>query len=166
HLALAVTMLFKAVLGPNSFNHPEIQAFVRGFRLDCRNGFNLPAAIRNFEGGSEPFLSLITTSSITSADSILPHLELAAPSNSPTHIAALRAHTSDLTNTVTFHTFVERYLRGTGIPCPQRFAGVTGAFHSIIDLSKINTPAFRSRMLVWAATGSPFLDPASDAIVV
>ncbi|KAJ7015854.1 hypothetical protein C8F04DRAFT_1204945 [Mycena alexandri] len=164
HLALAVTMLFKAVLGPHSFNHPEIQCFALGFRLNCRNGFNLPAAIRNFEGGSEPFLSLIATSAITSVESLLSHLQLAAPSGAAAHLAALRAHTSDAT--LVFQTLVERFLCGTGIPCPQQFAGATGAFHRIIDLSEIDTPAFRPRMLVWAATGSPFLDPSSDPITI
>ncbi|KAJ7149912.1 hypothetical protein C8R46DRAFT_915441, partial [Mycena filopes] len=164
HLALAVTMLFRAVLGPNSFNHPELQRFIRGFRLDCRNGFNLPAAIRNFEGGSEPFLSLIATTAILSADSVLPHLHPTSPTNIATYLTSLRSHTGD--PAITFQKLVENFLRAVGIPCPIQFAGGRGAYHRIIDLSKINTPAFRPRMLVWAATGSPFLDPSSDPVTV
>ncbi|KAJ7178259.1 hypothetical protein C8R46DRAFT_1346449 [Mycena filopes] len=164
HLALAVTMLFRAVLGPNSFNHPELQRFIRGFRLDCRNGFNLPAAIRNFEGGSEPFLSLIATTAILSADSVLPHLHPTSPTNIATYLTSLRSHTGD--PAITFQKLVENFLRAVGIPCPVQFAGGRGAYHRIIDLSKINTPAFRPRMLVWAATGSPFLDPSSDPVTL
>ncbi|KAJ7769140.1 hypothetical protein DFH07DRAFT_1006888 [Mycena maculata] len=44
HLALAVTMLFKPTLGPTTFDHREIQSFITGFQLQCRNGFNLPYA--------------------------------------------------------------------------------------------------------------------------
>jgi hypothetical protein len=50
------------------------------------------------------------------------------------------------------------FLRGQGIPCPQLFAEIKQHFDIVIDLSLCDTPAFRSRMLVWAATGLPLLD--------
>jgi hypothetical protein len=40
HQALAGEMLYKSVIGPEFPNHPEIQAFIKGFNLACRNGFN------------------------------------------------------------------------------------------------------------------------------
>lgn len=33
-------MLYRAIVGPEPGNHPEIQAFIRGFRLPCPNGFD------------------------------------------------------------------------------------------------------------------------------
>ncbi|KAJ7156617.1 hypothetical protein C8R46DRAFT_1040490 [Mycena filopes] len=157
HLALAVTMLFRAVLGQTGYSQEELQYFRTGFQLRCGNGFTLPAAIRNFEGGSEPFLCLTATSHISSADSVLTHLNVVTPANFLPLLGALQTLTNDIT--LTFDMLVERYLRGVGTPCPQRFAGARDAFHPIIDLSKITTRAFRARCLVWAATGTPFLDP-------
>jgi hypothetical protein len=121
-------------------------------------------AIRNFQGGSETFLSLVATSHISSADSVLPHLEVINPANLATHIDALRGYIGDIT--LTFDMLVERFLRGRGIPCRVRFEESTGAFHPIIDLSKINTVAFRPQMVVWAATGTPFLSPTGANVLV
>jgi len=39
HQALASEMLYKSVIGPEFPNHPELQAFMKGFGLPCRNGF-------------------------------------------------------------------------------------------------------------------------------
>ncbi|KAJ7128847.1 hypothetical protein C8R46DRAFT_926163, partial [Mycena filopes] len=161
HLALAVTMLFRAVLGQTGYSQEELQYFRTGFQLRCSNGFTLPAAIRNFEGGSEPFLCLTATSHISSADSVLTHLNVVTPANFLPLLGALQTLTNDIT--LTFDMLVERYLRGVGTPCPQRFAGARDAFHPIIDLSKITTRAFRARCLVWAATGTPFLDPGRES---
>ncbi|TBU51959.1 hypothetical protein BD310DRAFT_833200 [Dichomitus squalens] len=40
HRALAAEMLYKATIGSAPPEHPEIQAFISGFRLSCRNGFS------------------------------------------------------------------------------------------------------------------------------
>lgn len=40
HQAMAAEMLYRATIGPESFRHPEFQAFIKGFRLPCPNGFN------------------------------------------------------------------------------------------------------------------------------
>lgn len=175
-------ILFKATLGNTTFDHPELLSFQTGFRLDCRNRWNILhvcssflsfpywlllttyQGIRNFQGGPETFMSLVSTSYISSADVLLPHVEFVAPTNANVHVAALRAHTGDIT--LTFEMLVERFFRGTGTPCPLRFAGARGGFHPIIDLSRIDDPGFRSQMFVWAATGSPFIDPTEGGIHV
>ena len=45
HDALAANVLYRAVVGAEPFNHPELQAFLKGFRLPCRNGFNFPKSL-------------------------------------------------------------------------------------------------------------------------
>lgn len=32
-------MLYRAIVGPAQTDHPDIQAFLRGFQLPCRNGY-------------------------------------------------------------------------------------------------------------------------------
>ncbi|KAF8157367.1 hypothetical protein K438DRAFT_1861757 [Mycena galopus ATCC 62051] len=160
HQGLAVNMLFKPTIANNTFEHPELQSFRLGylFRCGANDAFDLPYAIRNFEGGSEPFLSLVATSSISSADSVLGLLDVANPPNLVVHITALRDITGDMT--LTFDMVFERFLRTVGLPCPQMFEARRGAFHRMIDLSEesINKPAFRPRIVVWALTGSPSID--------
>ncbi|KAJ7482729.1 hypothetical protein FB451DRAFT_121952 [Mycena latifolia] len=162
HLAIGVMLLFKATMGVDTFSHPELMAFYEGFRLPCRNGFSLDHAIRNFEGGSETFLSLVATSAISSANSLLPHIQITNPRGLNIHLAALRAATGDIT--LTFDMLLERFLRGRYIPCRPRFEESRGAFHPIIDLSRVEEPGFRAQVLAWAATGSPFIDPTGGCI--
>ena len=43
HTAMAAVMLHFGALGPEQFGaNRELQAFVSGFRLSCRNGFTFP----------------------------------------------------------------------------------------------------------------------------
>lgn len=182
HAAIAVSLLYKATVATTTFDNPEIQSFRDGLLLPCRNGFNLRdvsvalqmaekllialQAIRNFEGGSEAFLSLIATSYISSADSLIPHIEFTAPPALNMYLASLRSHTGDIT--LTFTMLVERFLRGIGIPCPLRFEGTKGSYHPMVTLalSRIDSPGFRSQALAWAATGSPLIDPTGGKIYV
>ncbi|KAK6988752.1 hypothetical protein R3P38DRAFT_3094196 [Favolaschia claudopus] len=142
--SLGVHMLYLPTVANDTFDKPEPTSFRTGYLLACRNGVNLPWAIRNFEGGSDTFFSVMETSRISSADSLLAVLDIAT--------------------SLSFHMLIERYLRGIGTPCPAMFAAAKGAFHSIVDLDRIDSPAFRSQMLAWAATGSPFVDPAGGRI--
>jgi hypothetical protein len=68
--------------------------------------------------------------------------------------------------TLTYETLFTDFLKGHGIPCPTHFADVAGTFNSIIDLSQVDSPAFRCRMFNLAATGSPLLDVTGDPITV
>jgi len=107
-----------------------------------------------FEGGSEVFLSLLWTSIATGYASIKKHIHILQPPPPDTH--ALQAAT---TITVTVHSLIADFLRGSGIPCPTLFAEVCGGFSPLASLDKIDTEAYRSRMFLWAATGSPTVDP-------
>ncbi|KAK6997297.1 hypothetical protein R3P38DRAFT_3065552 [Favolaschia claudopus] len=146
--SLGVHMLYLPTVANDTFDKPEPTSFRTGYLLACRNGVNLPWAIRNFEGGSDTFFSVMETSRISSADSLLAVLDIVNAPNSAELLDSLRGITGDIT--LTFHMLIERYLRGIGTPCPAMFAAAKGAFHSI--------------MLAWAATGSPFVDPAGGRI--
>ena len=39
HAAWAANMLYTSIVGPEPPNHPELQAFMKGFALKCSNGF-------------------------------------------------------------------------------------------------------------------------------
>ncbi|KAK7015331.1 hypothetical protein R3P38DRAFT_2543761, partial [Favolaschia claudopus] len=162
--SLGVHMLYLPTVANDTFDKPEPTSFRTGYLLAYRNGVNLPWAIRNFEGGSDTFFSVMETSRISSADSLLAVLDIVNAPNSAELLDSLRGITGDIT--LTFHMLIERYLRGIGTPCPAMFAAAKGAFHSIVDLDRIDSPAFRSQMLAWAATGSPFVDPAGGRISV
>jgi hypothetical protein len=73
---------------------------------------------------------------------------------------------STLGSPFSFESMFYDFLTDQGIPCPGIFAAVTPSFNTVIDLSQIDSPAFRSRMFVWAATGSPLLDAAALPISV
>lgn len=69
---------------------------------------------------------------------------------------------------INFRHLITRFLKGSGIPCPRKFDMAKAHFNSIaLGLDKINTPGFRSHLLVWAATGIPSIDlTSSDRIKV
>ena len=83
-------------------------------------------------------------------------LLLAAPLNS-----ALRSfQEGDIP--LNFRFLIARFLKGSGIPCPQKFELARLHFNSIaLSLDKINHPGFRSHLLVWATTGAPSIDLTS-----
>ena len=67
-----------------------------------------------------------------------------------------------------FSHLVTQFLKGSGIPCPEKFETSRAHFNSIaLGFDKINHPGFRSHLLVWATTGTPSIDlTSSDRIKV
>ena len=59
-----------------------------------------------------------------------------------------------------------QFLKGTGFPCPDRFQDIRGRFGNRFDFSQADSPAFRPRMFLWAATGAPFINPNDGRIEV
>ncbi|KAK6988902.1 hypothetical protein R3P38DRAFT_238389 [Favolaschia claudopus] len=161
HLAIAPVLLYLAILGTAS--GPYWTAFQSGFDLPCpRNELTFSKMIRLFQGGSEAFLSLYNTSFISDAEVLLNSVNFMTPNGTSQWTARLRTMTAD--PLLTFHGLFEKFVRGSGVPCRDRFEDVRASFSSIIDLSRINTPGFRGQMVAWAATGSPFIDLGSDTI--
>lgn len=57
-------------------------------------------------------------------------------------------------------TLILDFLEGSGLPCPTLFSEVRGAFNTMADLSRIDTPNFRSQIFAWAVSGKPLNDPS------
>jgi hypothetical protein len=90
------------------------------------------------------------TSAITGYESISDHITFM---QSPAVLDAAIA--SVVGGRATFQSLVEEFLQGSGIPCPPKFNELKDGFNTLIDLNRIDTPEFRSRVFTWAATGSP-----------
>jgi hypothetical protein len=118
--------------------------------------------LKAFEGGPETFLSLSGVSHITGYESVHDRIEVQS-GNQHHHQLAIQ---SALGSPFSFELMFSDFLSGQGIPCPEDFASISSSFNSVIDLSQIDSPAFRSRMFVWAATGSPLLDAVAQPISV
>ncbi|KAF8955020.1 hypothetical protein BDZ97DRAFT_1675363, partial [Flammula alnicola] len=163
HKAFAPAMLYHTVFGSEPPYHPEWKAFFAGFSLPCRNGFNFLSVLKSFAGGSDHFFSISWTSQIQGYDSLSPFLDIDRPIPAvaaeldPALARVQRGSAKDL---------IVAFLQGSGIPYPKLFDELKPSFSSLIDLSQTHTPAFRSRMFAWAATGSPFIDPGAETITV
>jgi hypothetical protein len=97
------------------------------------------------------------TSSIRGYDSVGPYLAVTPPSLSFSNTMTMAGR-----NSMTVLQRLERFLQGSGLPCPELFKAAQGGFSAIIDISQVSVASFRARVFVWAITGSPFLDPGAD----
>lgn len=118
--------------------------------------------LRSFQGGPESFLSHTGVSQIHGFESVHDYLQF--ENEPPALLSGLR--TALLTPGITYRQLVERFLRGQGLPCPDLFNQLRGLFHASVDLSALDTPAFRTKMFVWAATGSPLISVTLSSIMV
>jgi hypothetical protein len=166
HNAIAVEMLYRAIIGPAPTSNPELQAFCEGFLLPCSNGFTFEnvcvvhflydvcfltmniQVTRDFEGGSEGLLRQAWSSRITSLESLSGCLRIDLPSIDE----IMEFPVARIPFASTFRSF----LGGVGIPCPALFEEAKAHFSPMLDLARINEPSFRPRMFTWAATGSPY----------
>ena len=183
HHLLACEMLYRAIVGPAQPDHPDIQAFLRGFQLPCRNGYRftdvsvswliLPFLsssqtclssqfIKRVEGGSEMLLSILWTSNITSPTDFIPYLSI-RPSSSDV-ARQLAAAVPD--PSMTFPFIIKQFLQGSGVPCPELFEEAKHHFtDNLVDLSNIGAPSFRSKIFSWATTGSVSINTNEDISV-
>ncbi|KAJ6577274.1 hypothetical protein B0H19DRAFT_1252643 [Mycena capillaripes] len=160
HQALAPLILYTATLGLASFNRLEWISFRDGFELKCpQSGFTFPHGL--FNGGSEAFLSVLASSCISDTDVFLSATWFLMPNGTTLWTTSLRAHTSEAS--LTFQGLFEHFLRGS---CLDKFEAARGSFPTIVDLSRMDKPGWRGQMVVWAATGSPFIDLAADMIEI
>ncbi|KAF8893500.1 hypothetical protein BD779DRAFT_1467834 [Infundibulicybe gibba] len=151
---MAGEMLYWAIVGPSeSPSHPEIQSFLAGFDLPCRNGFRLSRALCSVAGGTEAFFSAIWQSHINGFGDLEPYLRFEPLSAASAHTCAqqLQAAGFQLGAEALFTDF----LRGSGIPLPLLFDDLRVHFNPQVDLAEVDEVYFRARMFCWAATGSP-----------
>lgn len=174
-------MLYRAIVGPAQPDHPDIQAFLRGFQLPCHNGYCftdvsasfelLPSPpnthlssqfVKRVEGGSEMLLSILWTSNITSAADFIPYVNIRSPSSEVAR--QLAAAVPD--PSMTFSFIIKQFLLGAGVPCPGLFEEAKHHFiANLVDLSNIGAPSFRSKMFAWAATGNVSISTSEDISV-
>ena len=68
--------------------------------------------------------------------------------------------------TSTIQSLIREFFQGSGIPCPALFAEVQDSFSPLISIDKVDAKAFCSQMFLWAATGSPTVNPDLENILV
>jgi hypothetical protein len=112
--------------------------------------------VTNFSGGANAFFTLMWTSAITGYESISDHISFF---HSPAGLDAAITSVASAGDGATVQSLVEDFLQDAGIPCRKKIDELKGGFNSFIDLNKINTPGFRARVFIWAATGSPTISP-------
>ncbi|EPQ49961.1 hypothetical protein GLOTRDRAFT_123678 [Gloeophyllum trabeum ATCC 11539] len=159
HDAIAVDILYRAIMGPEPPFHPEFEAFCAGFYLPCRNGFTLRKFANAFEGGSEAFIDIVYSSRIASSSTLQDRLTILPPFHGFTdELSALCGY--EISDILT------HFLSGIGVPCPERFEVAKAHFNPIVDLRNLASPTFRPRAFCWAATGSPTLDTNGSKIKI
>lgn len=120
--------------------------------------------IKAFQGGSEGFFSLLWTSRIYDSGTVTSLLQYTGVS---LHINnQLREATGN--EDIRFQVLIPDFLSRVGLSCPSLFEQVKPCFSQLVDISdgNLQSPAFRSRVFVWATTGSPFAAPSSETIRV
>ncbi|KAJ7607882.1 hypothetical protein FB45DRAFT_1039954 [Roridomyces roridus] len=157
HDALAVEMVYKAVVASQGPRHKDMEWLLRGFRLTCRNGFQFPKFVRNTSGGSEAFLTKVMAS-LVGPYSLIPRLVFPPSPLAGPIVEAMGGETlADL---------FQDYLEQTGVPCPALFEACKPHFTESADLTRVDSPNFRAQMLTWAVTGQPFLPAGSSGISI
>ncbi|KAJ3503361.1 hypothetical protein NLJ89_g8472 [Agrocybe chaxingu] len=162
HQALAAEMLHRAVIGPQSVAHPEFQAFLKGFGLQCLNGFKFTKIKTMMEGGSEALLNFAWSSQIKSFEDLEQHLRF-SPLLPP---VALELQNTLSRHDQSFEQLLQEFLKSSGVPCPTLFESAKIHFSPLVDLSRTEEPSFRCRMFAWAVTGSPSIDVTSQGLSV
>jgi hypothetical protein len=178
HHLLACEMLYRAIVGPAQPDHPDIQAFLRGFQLPCHNGYRftdvrvscviLPSLshtclssqfIKRVEGGSEMLLNILWTSNITSPADFIPCLHIRSSSSDVARQLAAAVPDASMT----FSSIIKQFLQGIGVPCPVLFEEAKHHFTAnLVDLSNIGALSFRSKIFSWATTGSVSISTNED----
>ncbi|KAI0362327.1 hypothetical protein OH77DRAFT_1528529 [Trametes cingulata] len=157
HKAIAVEMLYVSVIGSAPPEHPELRAFLSGFRLPCHNGFTFCEIPQAFSGGPAAFWSLIWHMHVSSFSALEDHLDFPEPP--PGMCNALTSALGD-PGTTPRDLFLE-FLKGDGVPDIEALEHARGCFSpSVIpQLELAAQPGFRARMFTWAAAGSTSLGP-------
>ncbi|KAJ7589907.1 hypothetical protein C8J56DRAFT_888123 [Mycena floridula] len=161
HDLLASSVLYQCVIGREPPLHAELQAFMKGFSLKTRNGFEFPSTLVNaYPGGSEGFLSLVNLSQITGYHSISQHTVFSSPGVT---FESQMNNILDLDPVFKFQDFMIDFLQGSGTPLQAHWEHSVPMFNtkeSGLPLDAINEPWFRSRMFNWSVTGAPELRSA------
>ncbi|THU97734.1 hypothetical protein K435DRAFT_857294 [Dendrothele bispora CBS 962.96] len=151
HNSTASLMLYRAAIGPEPPLHPELQAFIKGLRLPCKDkpSFDFTKVIKSYGSGTDSFLSVISISHVTSYRSIEGLLTFIQQPEQVEELSNALGSLFDLES-----LFVQ-FLLGTGAPVPSLWNEAQGAFHPKLNVEGIDKVWFRPQMLLWSITGSP-----------
>ncbi|KAK7445421.1 hypothetical protein VKT23_014838 [Stygiomarasmius scandens] len=153
HDTIASLMLYQSTISFEPPTHPEIQAFLTGFKLPAENHFDFAKVIRrSFRGGSEALLSQISLSHISGPESVKDHVAVEVPST-----ALVDRLTRLFDEPFEFVRLLEDFLTGIGAPCPDLWADLLPHLNECVRkrLEDVDQPYFRAQVFFWAATGSP-----------
>ncbi|KAJ3804670.1 hypothetical protein F5876DRAFT_53094 [Lentinula aff. lateritia] len=157
HNAIAHHMLHNATIGPAEIDHPYFQAFIKGFRLPCKNHYTLPQASsiisRSFVGGSYEFVMHLSKTMIKDLNS-LPICYFNQTTES-TNMALQNAYRVVFGGEFAFDAWFEDFLLGVGTPCPTLLDSAKDRFNSVVKLEDISESTFRLRSFAWAISGVP-----------
>ncbi|KAH9921593.1 uncharacterized protein B0H18DRAFT_956554 [Fomitopsis serialis] len=127
HHVIAVDMLYRVIVGTEPPEHPELQAFMRGLRLACKNGFSFPDAVQKLQSGAQMFYSLLWVSSVSSYDSLLQHVRIRNMTADKREAFRAAVQGSGC-ETTTPESLLADYLKGSGVPCPHLFEQAKRAY--------------------------------------
>ncbi|KAJ7109548.1 hypothetical protein C8R43DRAFT_962553 [Mycena crocata] len=150
HRALGHEIVYCAVIRSQPPLHTKPEAFYKGLCLGCSNGFDFS---KSYPGGSTTFLSCIWTLVIQAYQSLRPHMSIHTVS--PKGLIPIGGPGSTIPD---FRSILEDFLAGYGVPCPNLFAKAKGSLSALIPIGNMDSPAFQSRCLCWAVTGSPHVE--------
>ncbi|KAG6847651.1 hypothetical protein H0H93_006801 [Arthromyces matolae] len=111
--------------------------------------------LRGFPDGPEAFLRRILTPDL-SLEAVLRRVQFFSSPDAYPHLANLRIALR--LPTVDYEPLIVRFLGGQGIPCPYLRSTLDDICGNIINLEEASSPMFRTRILLWASTGSPILN--------
>ncbi|KAJ3817406.1 hypothetical protein F5880DRAFT_1618305 [Lentinula raphanica] len=162
HHSLAWKMLYAAVVGPTTTDHPYFKSFIKGLLLPCKIiNLDLSELTQNFNGGSTEFVVSLLETHITGDYGKL-RLEYVDRTEWSTKQTLEEAYASVCSEWSAggFEAIFQEFLEGKELPCPALMQDLQGRFDSVVALEAASDKAFRMRMFCWAVSGAPqiFLD--------
>ncbi|KAK7060972.1 hypothetical protein VNI00_000707 [Paramarasmius palmivorus] len=166
HNALGWEMLQNTIVGPHRSSHPYFQAFLAGFLVPMRNGFTLPDYAHSFTYGAEKFVTDAFSSSIKGYSSLRISYDTSAlKDDTLERVNELLIGDNSLSAT-SLPALFQRFLEGTGAPCPSELEAIKHRFSKMINLGELDEPSFRSKIFSWAATGVTYVLQSGEETTV
>ncbi|KAJ3862977.1 hypothetical protein EV359DRAFT_44045 [Lentinula novae-zelandiae] len=148
HNAIAYHMLHNTTIGPAKIDHPYFQAFIKGFRLPCKNHYTLPQASSSYE-----FVMHLSKTMIKDLNSL--PIRYFNETTELTNMALQNAYRVVFGGEFAFDAWFEDFLLGVGTPCPTLLNSAKDRFNSVVKLEDVSESTFRLRSFAWAISGVP-----------
>ncbi|KAJ3888324.1 hypothetical protein GG344DRAFT_19325, partial [Lentinula edodes] len=152
HNTIAHCMLHNATIGPAEIDHPYFQAFIKGFRLPCKNHYTLPQASSIIAGECVLIYGVIDFTQLRGSSLPIRYFNQTTES---TNMALQNAYRVVFGGEFVFDAWFEDFLLGVGTPCPTLLNCAKDRFNSMVKLEDISESTFRLRSFAWAISGVP-----------